>query len=230
MWKSLKDCIPNDHAKQVSSTYYINLLMSKGSKGMKVLDLGCGAGRTVDIFRRLDPEVDWRGLDLESSPEVDKRTRKDASFYTYDGVHIPFDDAMFDIVFSHQVFEHVRHPEALLEEVTRVLKPGAAFIGSVSALEPYHSFSLWNYTPFGWHTLLKACGLKPVEFRPGIDGIALIRRQYDGRTPEANAWFKSSPLNEDIDRWSKDTKRRSAQSNLRKLQFCGHLVFYAVKP
>ena len=119
--------------------------MRKGSKGLKVLDLGCGAGRTVDIFRRLDPEVDWRGLDLESSPEVDKRTRKDASFYTYDGVHIPFDDAIFDIVFSHQVFEHVRHPEALLEEVTRVLKPGAAFIGSVSALEPYHSFSLWNY-------------------------------------------------------------------------------------
>jgi len=195
-----------------------------------VLDLGCGTGRSLDVFRKHDPAVDWCGLDIETSPEVDARTRTDARFVTYDGVNIPFPADSFDIVYSNQVFEHVRHPSDLLAEVRRVLTPGGAFIGSVSALEPYHSFSYWSFTPFGWHTLLVDAGLKPVEFRPGIDGVSLILRQYRNRPPETAEWFQNSPLNEEIDRWGEETKRRPALVNLRKVRFCGHLVFYALKP
>lgn len=229
MWKTLESCLPADHARQVQSTYYIDLLMKQGRKGRRVLDLGCGTGRTVDLFRRHDPEVDWHGLDIAGSPEVESRTRDDAPFHTYDGVHIPFGDAHFSIIYSHQTFEHVRHPERLLAEIARVLEPEGAFIGSVSSLEPYHSYSFWNFTPFGWFTILDDAGLRPVEFRPGIDAIALIQRQYMGNPREASAWFKNSPLNEDIDKWGKEARRSTAQINLRKLQFSGHLVFYAVK-
>ncbi len=230
MWDLIKDCIPTDHAKQVTSTYYIERLMKNAPRGCMVLDLGCGDGRSVDTFRRFDPAVQWHGLDIESSPEVSQRKRSDAIFQSYDGVHIPFPDASFDIVFSHQVFEHVRHPEPLLKEVARVLRPRAAFVGSVSCLEPYHSYSLWNYTPYGWRVLLESAGLKPVEFRPGIDSIALIQRQFQGRPPEARAWFNKSPLNEDIDRWGAETQRNPALINLRKLQYCGHVNFHAIKP
>ena len=230
MYDTLKDCLPTDHAKQVQSTFYIDRLMSSSSPGVSVLDLGCGVGKSVDVFRKYNDTVDWCGLDIEASPEVNARKRDDAAFFSFDGVRIPFDASRFDIVYSHQVFEHVRRPEELLLEVARVLKPGAAFIGSVSTLEPYHSFSYWNYTPFGWHTLLTGAGLQPVEFRPGIDAIALIQRNYDGNPPEAGKWFKKSPLNDDIDRWAAKNKRSPAQTNMRKLQFCGHLVFHATKP
>jgi SAM-dependent methyltransferase len=225
----LKHCIPNDHARQVTSEYYVEKLMREVPSGSRAMDLGCGPGGSVDLFRKLDPEVDWHGVDIESSPEVSARSRTDAPFHTYDGVHLPFDGASFDIVYSHQVFEHVRTPEALLGEVTRVLKPGGAFIGSVSGLEPYHSFSIFNYTPYGWYLLLKGAGLELVELRPGIDSIALITRQFRGRPPELMKWVKSSPLNEEIDAWGAKTGRRPALINLRKLQYCGHIVFYARK-
>jgi hypothetical protein len=57
----------------------------------------------------------------------------------YDGVHIPLKEAAVDLVYSRQVFEHVRHPESLIGELHRVLKPGGLFVGSTSQLEPFYS-------------------------------------------------------------------------------------------
>jgi hypothetical protein len=127
------------------------------------------------------------------------------------------------------VFEHVRHPDIVLAEVARVLRPGGAFIGSVSALEPYHSFSFWSFTPFGWYTLLNDAGLTPIQFRPGIDGVSLIQRSYLGRPEKAKTWFDNSPLNLEIDAWGANTKRSNQLINLRKVQYCGHLCFWADK-
>lgn len=64
-------------------------------------------------------------------------------------------------------------PESLLADVTRVLRPGGAFVGSVSCLEPYHSFSYWNFTPYGWYVWLA---------RRGTGGVLVGRvRQRESR-------------------------------------------------
>src|SRR3546814_13703730 len=36
----------------------------------KVVDLGCGDGRSLDLFRRILPDAEWCGLDVEDSPEA----------------------------------------------------------------------------------------------------------------------------------------------------------------
>jgi hypothetical protein len=77
--------------------------------------------------------------------------------------------------------------------------------------------------------LLTDAGLTPVEFRPGIDGISLIRRAYLGRPPEADQWFDKSPLNEEIDEWGREQGKNAMLVNLRKLTYCGHLSFWADK-
>ncbi|MCB9623525.1 MAG: class I SAM-dependent methyltransferase [Sandaracinus sp.] len=223
-------CIPNDHAEQVGPEYYARRLLDTANAEPRVMDLGCGVGASFDLFRSLRRDVDWHGVDIEGSPESASRTRTDAQFHTYDGVHLPFEDQSFDFIYSKQVFEHVRYPEQLLGEVRRVLRPGGAFFGSVSALEPYHSLSLWSFTPYGWFQLTTAAGLHVQELRPGIDSIALIRRSYLGRPPEAATWFRKSPLNEEMDDWGAATKRKPKLINLRKLQYCGHLVFWCRKP
>ena len=230
LWRLLEPYIPTDHARQVSATYYVERLMSAAPAPLKVLDLGCGSGDSVDLFRGFQPDVDWVGADIADSQEVLQRRRSDARFVTYDGQALPFADGSFDLVYSRQVLEHVPEPVGHLREIARVLRSGGVLIGSTSQLEPYHSMSYWNFTPFGFVALTQRAGLEVRELRPGIDGVTLPLRTYFGRPAGFNLWWsKESPLNQLIDDWGRLTGRRAALVNLRKLELCGQFAFYVVK-
>lgn len=224
--KKIKDCIPFDCSNQCSLSSYI---VSHKSHVNKVLDLGCGNGNSLDMFMSINSHVDWFGLDIESSPEVASRTRTDCSFYSYDGVNIPFESNCFDMVYCRQVLEHVVYPNKLLLDVYRVLRPGGVFIGSVSQLEPYHSYSTFNYTPYGLEIMIRESGMILKEVRPGIDGITLlIRRLSKGRL--FNKYFeKESPLNRLITLLGIITRKDHFYINSYKLLFAGHLIFLAYK-
>lgn len=228
LWDLLGDCIPNDHARQVQADYYIKVVIPPFAAAgrRRVLDLGCGRCTSAGHFRRVSADVEWFGVDIPGSPESSAEAVSRERVVHYDGTVLPFADRTFSVVYSRQVFEHVRHPAAVLEEVRRVLDKGGVFIGSTSQLEPYHSFSVWNYTPYGFRLLVEEAGLALEEIRPGIDGVALVLRSYHGRPPEHSRYFaEESPLNVEIDEWGRRSRRRPALINLRKLQHCGQFSF-----
>lgn len=230
MLSELKKYIPDDHSRQVTSKYYLEELFRQDSNIRRVMDLGCGAGDSLDYFREKVPGIKWIGLDQEKSPEVESRTRSDGEFYTFDGTHIPFPDNLFDLIYCHQVFEHVRHPVDLLNEVRRVLRPNGYFVGSTSQLEPSHSYSLWNYIPYGFYLLLEETGLQLIQIRPGIDSLTLIIRHGFHRSRFFSRWFeKESPLNLLISFTGKVKHWRPARINAWKLYFCGQFSFLAHK-
>jgi ubiquinone/menaquinone biosynthesis C-methylase UbiE len=229
LYDLLKDVIPNDHSRQVRSTYYIDDILAN-NKVNHVMDLGCGDGRSIDYFRKKDPDIKWVGVDIESSPEVDSRTRSDGEFVSYDGINLPFANDSFDLIFSDQVFEHVRYPKELLKEICRVLKPEGYFTGSVSYLEAYHSCSLWNYTPYGFKVLLEEFEMKLKQLRPSIDALTLIVRRLLGRPRFFNRyWEKESPLNKLLDIAAFIKRKECNTVNFKKLLFCGQFVFLVQK-
>jgi len=197
------------------------------------LDLGCGAGNSFDTFRKSSTCIEWLGMDITVSQEVNSRTRCDATFISYDGINIPLRDASMDIVYSHQVFEHVRRPSELLPQAFRVLKPGGWLVGSTSHLEPYHSRSHWNYTPYGFSSLLNEAGFSDVRVRPGIDGLTLIlRRLLSYAKIQLGPWFfeHESPLNVLIEVSGRISGMEIRKRAILKLLFCGHFIFIARKP
>jgi SAM-dependent methyltransferase len=229
--KLLGSYLPSDHSRQVQAVYYVDQLMRATPAPRAIMDLGCGIGDSVDLFRSYDASVDWVGVDIPWSPEALARQRTDARFVTYDGTALPFPDATFDLIYSRQVLEHVRNVSRHLAEVRRVLRPGGAFIGSTSQLEPYHSRSLWNYTPLGFIELIEEAGMRVVELRPGIDGITLVMRSYLRRPPAFGRWWSDeSPLNLLIDEWGRHTGQGAREVNLRKLQFAGQFAFLTRRP
>lgn len=231
LWDAMKDVIPNDHARQVTSEYYIDRIVAGLGELRTVLDLGCGVGASCDAFETIDGDVTWVGVDIADSQEVAARGSTGRRIVSYDGVALPFADGSFAAVYSHQVLEHVRHPVRVLREVARVLAPGGVFAGSTSQLETYHSRSVWNYTLYGFRSIVESAGLRLVEVRPGIDGIALITRAYRGRPNDLSRWFvDESPLNAEIDAWGKTTGRAAKLVNLRKLEYCGQFSFLACAP
>jgi SAM-dependent methyltransferase len=198
-----------------------------------ILDLGCGTGGSFADFSALGKNFRWIGLDIADSPEVRQRTADNLNLCTYDGVHIPIADHHIDLIYSHQVLEHVRWPAELLDEVHRVLKPGGYFVGSTSHLEPFHSCSFWNFTPHGFAVLLRNAGFRQISFRPGIDGITLIARRLLSCLrlgAGLNIFFEvESPLNVILE-WAWRMRRIEARRrNAVKLLFCGHFCFVAQK-
>src|SRR5918993_555649 len=181
--------IPADHSRQVLADHYAERLRAR-----RVMDLGCGTGDSVDLFRSVDSAVEWVGVDIEDSPEVAERRRTDAEFVTYDGRRLPFGDASFELVYCKQVLEHVEHPRELIGEVARVLEPGGRLAGSTSQLEAFHSRSIFNTTPYGFTRVAEDAGLEVVELRPVIDGFTMVAWRALGLPRFFHRWWaRESP-------------------------------------
>ena len=230
--KVIKDFIPHDHAKQVNVDYYLKnvLKVQESNQHQTVLDLGCGQGTSLKYFNELNNNIDWYGIDIEKSPEVLSREETNEKFITFDGINIPFNDNYFDLIYCKQVFEHVKNPRELLKEVYRVLKSGGYLVGSTSHLEPFHSYSYWNYTPFGFSVLIEEAKFKLIELRPGIDSITLIlRRGIKARKLFNIFWKIESPLNLLISIVGKLFRISALTLNAVKLNLCGQFIFFVTK-
>ena len=224
---------PADHSRQAMADDYAARFLARPDRphAAHVMDLGCGPGDSVDLFRSLDPGVRWVGVDIERSPEVAERTRMDAEFVTFDGVNLPFEDASHDLVYCKQVLEHVRQPEPLIKEVARVLKPGGWFAGSTSHLEAFHSYSLWNYTPHGLTVLAEDAGLEVLELRPCIDGLTLVAWRALGMPRLFYRWWPhESPVNRLIELAGRVARLDARTRNQVKLTLSGQFTFLARRP
>jgi SAM-dependent methyltransferase len=218
--------IPGDHSRQVLADHYAARLRPE-----RVMDLGCGSGDSVDLFRALKPDVHWVGVDIEDSAEVSGRTRADAQFVTFDGRRLPFEDASFDLVYCKQVLEHVEHSHELLREVARVLKPGGSFAGSTSQLEAFHSRSIFNWTPYGFTVTAEGAGLEVVELRPVIDGLTLVTWRALGLPRFFHRWWaRESPGYRVIELAARVARLDARTRNQIKLVLAGQFAFLARRP
>jgi SAM-dependent methyltransferase len=226
----LGDAIPADHSRQALADQYAARLMAPGGPAPAVLDLGCGEGGSLDLFRAGRADVEWIGLDLPDSP-TPPRPRPDADIRLYDGGRLPFADASFDVVFCKQVLEHVGDPFHVLGEVARVLRPGGAFAGSTSQMEPFHARSTFGYTAYGFAALARAAALELVEVRPGIDAATLIaRRATRGARVFERWWDRDAPGNRAIGLAGRVVRASPQAVNAAKLVFCGQFAFLARRP
>ena len=100
---------------------YVQFVSAFVTPGGRVLDVGCGAGWSTDLFARRGYEA--TGIDLNPDafePPAHGQLRLTLG----SGTAIPFPDASFDAVASHQCLEHIPDPARMLTEMVRVARPG----------------------------------------------------------------------------------------------------------
>jgi SAM-dependent methyltransferase len=94
-------------------------------QGARVLDFGCGEGASVRALRSLG--FDALGCDVVLRDTVAAKELARSGLIHAIQMHpyrLPYDDGIFDAVFSDQVFEHVRNYPETIDELCRVMKPG----------------------------------------------------------------------------------------------------------
>ena len=109
--------------------------------GMRLIDCGCGPGSiTVDLAQAVAPG-EAIGIDLRGDALTQGRTLArergiaNVTFQTASVYQLPYANGSFDAAFACAVLQHLAHPVAALQEMRRVLKPGAV-IGIVDGSSP----------------------------------------------------------------------------------------------
>ena len=95
---------------------------------IRILDLGCGAGFLANALAGDGYRV--TGLDLSESSLAVAQGHDLTGTVDYrlgDACRLEFENRTFDAVCAMDFLEHVDHPEMVVREAARVLKPGGAF-------------------------------------------------------------------------------------------------------
>lgn len=107
--------------------------------GKRVLDIGCGTGRFVDVASRLGANV--VGIDLSAASEVAAQNlagRPNVNIYQADVFHLPFKPESFDYIYSIGVLHHTPDCEKAFKSLVPLLKPGGQI-----AIWLYSAYNNW---------------------------------------------------------------------------------------
>ncbi|HEX9117032.1 MAG TPA: class I SAM-dependent methyltransferase [Anaerolineae bacterium] len=91
----------------------------------RILDAGCGVGMYTEHFRAFSPSVYGVEIDLAVGSQAAAAI---PGIALAPAEALPFADGSFDIVFSHEVIEHVTDDRAAAAEMARVLAPGGRIV------------------------------------------------------------------------------------------------------
>ncbi len=101
-------------------------------RGERILEIGVGAG--TDHLQWARAGALCYGVDLTDA--AIETTRAHLALHGFssdlrriDAETLPFADGAFDLVWSWGVIHHAEHPERIIGEIRRVLRPGGVFLG-----------------------------------------------------------------------------------------------------
>jgi len=107
----------------------------------RVLDVGCGVGMYTQAFLRHTPHV--FGVEIEHERAMEARGRALGVTQAV-GERLPFSNGAFDVVFSHEVLEHVKDDRTCVEEMVRVARPGGCLLIFVpNRLYPFETHGIF---------------------------------------------------------------------------------------
>ena len=133
-------------------------------KTAKILDFGCGAGRTLRSFRAHGYGNTY-GYDVGDGRNLLGMDRDNISVGSLLDLRLPYEDNTFDLVTSDQVFEHVQDQVRAFQELWRITKPGGYGLHFIPAR--YMPIEGHIFVPFGgviqhrwWYKLWALLGIR----------------------------------------------------------------------
>ena len=187
---------------------WLDRLLPKDGKGLRLLDLGCGTGNHIARYGTRGFET--AGVDgSEKMLEHARVANPSAILELADVEHIPFDEASFDFVLCVEVLRYLPDAAPCIREIARVLRPGGTCLATATPILNLNGYSAINriagLVPLGDLTRLKqfftSSGHLRRQFtaagfhRPPVHGVYLgpvnwIERLAPSVLPLALKWWE----------------------------------------
>jgi SAM-dependent methyltransferase len=124
----VRDVIMGDAIKSWDVNATIKFIESHVGKNEPILDIGCYSSEVLASLHKLG-FTNLAGADL--NPNLNRMPYRDAIRYEVTNfMHTKFEENSFRVITSISVIEHDFNSQALLKEMSRLLKPGGYFISS----------------------------------------------------------------------------------------------------
>lgn len=103
------------------------------SKDSTLLDIGCGAGNTIQVIQEMNPDMQIfaSDIDLNCLEITSKRANITEAIHIDDVEDLFNKGKKFDIVVMSHVLEHVKRPYDTVQGIIDILKPGGFAILAV---------------------------------------------------------------------------------------------------
>ncbi len=119
--------------------------------GLVAVDIGCSAGFIADELAADGARTLGLDIDVPGLQRAEQQFGRSVGFVCADGSRIPVADGSVDLVVLNHIYEHVVDPDAVLDEVHRVLSAsGLVYLGLANrfgVVEPHYRLPFLSFLP-----------------------------------------------------------------------------------
>lgn len=176
-------------------------------EGRDILEIG--PGQTLEVLEqaRKAGARSCTALDVVAYFTSDQAIRRGLAYVLYEGQEIPLPSAQYDLIWSHNAFEHLRHPALVVRECARLLRPGGLLIAQIDLADHavYCSgdrrrlfdclrYPSWLWNLMKWNRSSYVNRLRKSEWRAVLSEAGLAIREFRGtESPEIERLLPQLP-------------------------------------
>ncbi|WP_338186431.1 class I SAM-dependent methyltransferase [Thalassospira tepidiphila] len=134
-------------SEQFITQHLPKLILAKaatGTDGLSVLDIGCGSGRSVELFEEAGLSGKWHGTDIDNR-FVERNNAKFVTSFSQGDILSAEWVTKFDLIYTNSALEHIPFNPEFPNKIREWLKPGGIQVHIVPA-----PTSLFLYLWHGW--------------------------------------------------------------------------------
>jgi 2-polyprenyl-3-methyl-5-hydroxy-6-metoxy-1,4-benzoquinol methylase len=174
----------------------------------EVLEIGCGRGLTGKLIQ---DRLGCRVTGVEMNPEVAEAARPNLWRVLTGDVQSMAIPGRYDVVVATELFEHLNDPEAFLDKMKSLLKPGGRIVLSVPNVGHYSIVEdllagRWDYVPIGLLCFTHVRFLTRATLEDWIRRVGFAAHRIVPQTTELPERFRSLPASFAVDLDSLRTK------------------------
>jgi SAM-dependent methyltransferase len=162
-------------------------------EGRDILEIG--PGQTLELLEqaRQAGARTCTALDVVAYFTSDQAAGRGLDYVLYEGREIPLPSARYDLIWSHNAFEHLRYPAQVVRECARLLRPGGRLIAQIDLADHavYPSgdrrrlfdclrYPSWLWNLMKWNRSSYVNRLRKSEWRAILSEAGLAIRDWRG--------------------------------------------------